>query len=237
MSIMKSIVVLPTFNESGNIRELITAILDTVKDADVLVVDDDSPDGTSDIVAEMSLSSDNVHLLRRCGCRGRGLAGIAGFQYAVEKDYDYIIEMDADFSHPPEYIPSLLKEIKEHDVVIGSRFVTGAATSRVSRLRNIISVLANHYIRLVLGLRVGDCTSGFRCFRRDILASIRLNDMISTGPSIVEEVLYACHKMGYDIKEIPIEFADRRGGRTKLTLHKLLQTLFFVLKIRLRRQG
>jgi len=232
---VSAVVILPTYNESGNIKLLIESILEIEKGIDILVVDDSSPDGTARIVERIAAQSRRVHILCREGRRGRGLAGIAGFIYAIKKGYDYIIEMDADFSHPAEYIPLFLKEIKKHDVVIGSRFIKGSVVTRSNLLRNIISAMANIYIRIVLGIRVRDCTSGFRCFKRNILDSIRLEDMISQGPSIVEEILYACHKRGYDIAEVPVTFKDRRHGKTKLTLGKLLKSSLLMIQIRLRK--
>jgi len=232
---VSAVVILPTYNESGNIKLLIESILEIEEGIDILVIDDNSPDGTGKIVDEIAAESQRVHILCRKAKRGRGLAGIAGFIYAIKEGYDYIIEMDADFSHPVEYIPLLLKEIKDHDVVIGSRFIKGSVVTRSNLLRNIISVIANLYIRIILGIRIRDCTSGFRCFRKNVLDSIRLQDMISEGPSIVEEILYACHKRGYDIAEVPVTFKDRRHGKTKLTLGKLLKSSLLMVRIRFRK--
>jgi dolichol-phosphate mannosyltransferase len=227
-----SIAVLPTYNEAQNIGPLITEILNIDDKIEVLVVDDDSPDGTAQEVKRIIEKRKRVHILHRRAERGRGLAGIAGFKYAVKKGYDYIIEMDADFSHPPEYIPVLLKNIKRHDVVIGSRFTNGAVTERKSVVRNLISRAANLYIRLVLGVSTRDCTSGFRCFRKEVLEAIGLDKISSKGPAVVEEVLYNCHKHGFDISEVPIVFRNRKKGKTKLTLKELIRTMLEMPRIR-----
>jgi dolichol-phosphate mannosyltransferase len=226
---MKTIVVVPTYNEKENIANLIKEIL-KVKDVDVLVVDDNSPDGTWKIVKGMA--DKRVNLLLRTKNRGRGLAGIAGFKYAVENKYDYIIEMDADFSHDPKYIPDFLEKIKECDVVLGSRAVKGGKQVGRPLLRRLITRLANLYIRILLGLKVNDCNSGYRCFKRKVLESINLDTMISRGPSIVQEVLYKVRLKGFKIREIPIVFTEREEGSSKLGPYLLWKGYVMVLKLR-----
>lgn len=229
---MKPVVVIPTFNEADNIKLLIEAILPLDPSLEILVVDDDSPDGTAVIVETITRQQPRVHLLLRTHDRGRGKAGIAGFFRALEMGADCVIEMDADFSHHPRYIPAFLEAITCWDVVIGSRTVAGGQERGRTWLRRIITACANLYIRVLFQVKVRDCTSGFRCFRRKVLEGIPLAKMVSQGPSIVEEVLYACHRRRFAIAEIPIIFEDRRRGTSTLNLGKLLSTLVMILRIR-----
>ena len=230
---MKAVVVIPTYDEKENIALLIKDIIQLGLNISILVVDDDSPDGTGEIVARLAAEYPQVNILHRYDQKGRGSAGITGFQKALTMPVDYIIEMDADFSHQPKYIPDLLKTIEGCDVVIGSRGIKGGEEAGRNLLRTMITKLANSYIRWLLGLKVRDCTSGFRCFRREVLETIPLSNLYSNGPSIVEEILYHCHKNGFRVKEIPIIFQDRKRGKSSLTFYKLLQTFFMIHKLRL----
>lgn len=230
---MKALAMIPTFNESQNIKALIEEVLKQEKEIEVLVVDDFSPDGTWKIVREMERKNPRVHLLLRKENKGRGFAGIAGFKWAIEKAYDPIIEMDADFSHQPKYISEFLKAVKEADVVLGSRFVKGGKDIGRGKFRENITKFANSYIRFVLGLKLRDCTSGYRCFRKNVLEKIDLNRMVSTGPAIVQEILYTVYLEGFKIKEIPIEFVDRRQGETKLNWKALVKGFNMVLRLRI----
>lgn len=224
---------IPTFNEADNIQSLIGEILKTDEEVEVLVVDDDSPDGTAILVEKIAKQNSRVHLLLRKEERGRGKAGIAGFLKALELGADYVIEMDGDFSHHPRYIPAFLEAIKRYDVVIGSRMVLGGGEKRGrSFLRCLITKFANYYIRLIFQINIKDCTSGYRCFRREVLETLPLKQMISRGPSIVEEVLYACFLKGFSFKEIPIIFEDRKWGKSNLNFWKLLNTLIMILRFR-----
>ncbi len=230
----KAVVILPTYNESQNIAALIDAVLAANPEIDVLVVDDDSPDGTGQIADGWAARSPRVFVLHRRGRRrGRGLAGREGFRFALDHGYPVVLEMDADFSHPPELIPTLLKELGHCDVVIASRDVPGSSVIGRSIARRWVSRLANAYIRWVLGLSVRDCTSGFRGFRREALVSLGLERMRSVGPSIVEEILYACSKRGCRIREIPVAFRNRRRGKSKLSAFKLIKTFLMIPRIRL----
>ena len=231
---MRAIVSIPTYNEKENIQDLINAILEAERDIHVVVVDDDSPDGTAQEVEALSRESARVHLIRKAAPRGRGLADIVGMQYAIKEGFDYILQMDADFSHLPKYIPQFLDEIRRHDVVIGSRLIPGGAIEGRNAYRNIVTQLANGYVRLILGLKPKDCTSGYRCYRKEVLASIDLHKMISSSPSLLEEILYACKKHRFDIYEIPITFIDRKKGKSKLRLTDLIGILLIILKIRFR---
>ena len=223
---------LPTYNEAENIRPLIAALLAVAEGMEVVVVDDDSPDGTWRIVGEMAERDPRVHLVHRKGVRGRGSAGVAGFRYAVEAGADLIVEMDADWSHHPRHIPTMLVAARTADVVIGSRLVPGGSESGRTRIRRRITGLANAYVRTVLGLRVRDCTSGFRVFRRQALERIDLSRMRSNGPAIVQEILMACKRAGCRFVEVPIHFDPRRAGQSTLTVRILLTGLVSVLCFR-----
>lgn len=231
-----AVIVIPTYNERENIEELLQSILDLnlEEELSIIVVDDDSPDGTADAVSSLAQRGKNIHLLLRRGKRGRGAAGIAGFMAALCLDPDIITEMDADFSHQPEDIPRLLEAASEYDVVIGSRFVPGGKDAERGRLRKIMTFLVRYFLRLYLKVPVRDISSGFRCFRREVLERINLNSLKSRGPSIVQEILFRAHHMGYRIKEIPITFQNRKKGKTKLNLRILLETLIFNWKLKKR---
>ena len=226
---------IPTYNERENIGRLIDEILNLPVYVKIVVVDDNSPDGTAELVMQHSEFEKRVFLLLRKTDKGRGKAGIAGFQYALKAGADYIIEMDADFSHHPKYIPEMVKEMEHADIVIGSRGVQGGYETGRSLSRQWITKFANFYIRLFMGIyHVQDCTAGFRCFKREVLEKIRLEKMESVGPSIVEEVLYACCFLGYTIKEIPICFEDRTEGESTKNLGEYLDTAIRIIRFRLR---
>lgn len=236
---MKTIVMIPTFNERENIEKLINKITSLEnKDLHVMVVDDNSPDGTGQIVENMSKMNPKIQVLHRKKRRGRGSAGIDGFKHALAQGADYIIEMDGDFSHNPMYIPELLSKIKDCDVVIGSRFVQGGKDNQRGYLRQTMTYLAGIYVHTLLQIQIRDVSSGYRCFRREALETIDLENMVSTGPSVVLELLYKLCLKSCKIVEIPIVFEDRRQGRTKLDYLTLLETLLMVLRLRkLKKEG
>ena len=223
---------IPTYNERSNIKSLIEEILRLNSDIHIVVVDDQSPDRTARLVEEFCQQSPRVHLIERTGCRGRGLADLEGLQYAVSQGFDYIISMDADFSHHPKFIPDFLNAIQHHDVVLGSRYAKGGKIIGRHWLKNLASSLANCYVRCLMGTGIRDWTTGFRCYRREILESLRLDRMISVGPSILEEVLYACYRRRCDIFEIPITFVDRTKDNSKIGFAELIDTLIVIFKIR-----
>lgn len=231
---MKTIVTIPTYNENENIRKLINTILSLkIKGLEIVVIDDNSPDGTWKIVRDITQKNKKVHLILRKGKRGRGLAGIEGFKYALKKKADFIIEMDADFSHNPADIPKFLDKIKECNVVLGSREVRDGKDVGRGPIRRLITKIANLYIRIILGLKVKDCNSGYRCFRRRVLESINLNSMMSEGPSIVQEILFKTHLNGFKICEVPIVFKEREVGTSKLGIKHLYKGYVMVLKLKL----
>lgn len=229
---MKVFVTLPTFNESKNIEPLIQEIRRQVPNIDIVVADDDSPDGTWRIVEEISKRDPNLFLLRRTTHKGRGSAGVDAFRFALKQDADVVIEMDADFSHDPRYIPLLLDRIRECDLVIGSRAVTEGRDQRSSSLRKWITQLSSLYARSMLGLSVRDCNSGYRCFRRRVLEAVDLDTILSTGPSIVQELLFKAHLHGFSICEIPIVFIEREAGKSKLNLKRLFQGFLMILRLK-----
>lgn len=230
---------IPTYNERENIGKLIQEILHlNIPDLHVVVVDDNSPDGTAGEVKKYITMHPEVELLLRTTNRGRGSAGVAGFQYTLDHGAECVVEMDADFSHHPRYIPDMLNAIQNADLVIGSRFVSGGRDVNRGIVRRLVTFLAGVYVRILLGLKINDVSSGYRCFRRKVLEDIQLDSMISTGPSIVSEVFYKAHVKGFSIREIPIEFEDRIHGETKLNYKVLLKTLLMVLKFkRLHKKG
>ncbi len=231
---MKTFVMIPTYNEKENIRNLIDEILKLkIKDLYIVVVDDNSPDGTSGIVDKITKKNKNVNLLLRKEDKGRGAAGRDGFIYCLKHKADAVVEMDADFSHNPKYIPLMLKELENADLVLGSRRIKEGKEIGRSAFRKLITFGANLYIRMMLGLKVKDCNSGFRCFKRETLEGINPEKLSSKGPSIVQEVLFKAHLKGFKIKEIPITFVDRTKGKSKLGIPQLFGAYFMVLKLKI----
>jgi dolichol-phosphate mannosyltransferase len=229
---MKTVLVIPTYNEAENIERLITTLRRLNLDLDILVVDDNSPDGTSKIVERLMKKDKKLHLLLRTRDKGRGSAGVAGFKKALDMKADVICEMDADFSHDPQYLPALLKGLEKGDVVLGSRAVSGGSDDDRPFLRRMLTVFANFYIRLLLGVPVRDCNSGYRCFKRRVLAALNLDKITTKGPGIVQEILYRAHLAGFRIVEVPISFVERRKGTSKLGFKHLYRGYFLILKLR-----
>jgi len=228
------VVMIPTYNEAENIQALVREILalPVADDLHVLVVDDDSPDGTAGLVWAMAADDPRAHVLIRQKKRGRGAAGIDGFKAALALGADLVVEMDGDFSHQPRFIPALLAEMERCDVAIGSRFIIGAADFNRSVGRRMITWFVRRFIRRRFRTSIRDVSSGFRCFKRQILEKLDLDDLISMGPSIVLEILYKLILMGASIREVPIVFVDRRKGQTKLSGRTLVKTLLMALKFR-----
>jgi len=229
---MRAMAMVPTYNEAPNIEQLLREILGQGPDIGAAVVDDDSPDGTAAIVARLQKEDPRVHLILRKEERGRGTAGIVGFQYAVAQGVPFIIEMDADFSHQPYYIPFFLNQMEGCDLLIGSRLVPGGGERGRHFLRKLITRLANAYIRLILGVPIRDCTSGYRVFRREVLEAIELDEIMSQGPPVVEEVLYKAYKRGFRIKEVPYILEERKAGESTFNRRIMLDALKMMIKIR-----
>lgn len=230
---MKTIAVIPTYNEAGNIELMIEAILALPLDISVLVVDDFSPDGTYELVEQLAKKNKKVNLLVRKENRGRGWAGIDGFKLALEMGADYIVEMDGDLSHAPKFIPEFVKAAADADIVIGSRYIAGGMDEQRTLIRTIVSGFARKYLSTVLGIKVQDPTSGFRLFRRPALEKI-VPHLKARDPFIVTEVLYYAKKFALKIKESPIEFMARGAGESKLKPATLIKYLFRVWNLKLK---
>jgi dolichol-phosphate mannosyltransferase len=229
---MKTLIIIPTYNERENLQPLLQEIFSFAPATDVLVVDDNSPDGTGQLVDEIASVNTQVKALHRAGKLGLGTAYIAGFKYAIEHGYDAAFEMDADFSHDPRYLPDFLKAIEHADLVIGSRYVPGGATPNWTLLRRIISGGGNIYTRLLLWMPVHDCTAGFRCYRREVLESIDLDSVKSQGYAFQIEMVYRVRLQGFKIVETPIVFLDRRVGKSKMSRKIFLEGFTYVLRAR-----
>jgi dolichol-phosphate mannosyltransferase len=231
---MKILATLPTYNEAGNIQPLVAELLATDERLEVLVVDDNSPDGTWQIVQDLALQEPRVHLLHRTAERGRGTAGIAAFTWARDNGYDAAVEMDADYSHHPRFIPSLLAPLEsgEADIVVGSRLVAGGGETGRHPVRRWITLSANFYIRAMLRLPVRDCTTGYRTFNRRALERIPWEKLDARGPEIVQEVLLAARRGGLKIVERPILFEERRAGESTFNWRIMARSLGYVWRNR-----
>ncbi|MDW8144899.1 MAG: polyprenol monophosphomannose synthase [Roseiflexaceae bacterium] len=227
-------VVIPTYNERENIAELIQRILEMSRFR-VLVVDDNSPDGTAAVVAALAAEEPRVGLLLRPEKRGLGSAYVAGFRRALAEGAAFICEMDADFSHDPSYLPQLLAAAEtRYDLALGSRYVPGGGTTDWGIIRQLISRGGNLYARTILGLPVMDATGGFRCYRRRVLETINLDDIQSNGYAFQIELVYRTMRAGFRIGELPIIFPDRRVGRSKMSRRIVLEALINVWRLQFR---
>jgi len=231
----KSIIVIPTYNEVDNVRTLIPRLLELPYPLEILVVDDNSPDGTAAAVEEFMATVPRVHLLKRKGKLGLGSAYIAGFRYALEHGADVIFEMDADFSHDPAAIPEFLSAIEDCDIVLGSRYLNGVTVVNWPLSRLILSYSANVYTRILTGLPVKDATGGFKAIRREVLETIDLSRIRSDGYSFQIEVSFQAYRRGFKIKEIPIVFADRRVGISKMSRKIIYEATWMVWRLFLQR--
>ncbi len=230
----KSLVIIPTYNELDNIKKLVPDILNRYKDIDVLVVDDNSPDGTGKYIADLSLSDNRLKYMKRERKLGLGSAYIAGFKYALQNNYEYILEMDADYSHDPIEIKNFLKAIENNDVVLGSRYLTGVNVINWPMRRLLLSYFANFYTRLITGLPVNDATGGYKCFRREVLEAINLDRVSSNGYAFQIEMTFKAWKKGFMIKEISIIFVDRMKGKSKMSKKIVREAIVMVWKLRVR---
>ena len=236
---LRVVCTVPTYNESENILELAQELLALGPRVEVLVIDDDSPDRTWALVEEAAGSEPRLHLLHRTAERGRGTAGRDGFVHALTLGADLVVELDADFSHHPRFIPAMVESLLEPlddgtevGLVLGSRGVPGGSDLDRSLARRWLTSAANLYIRLLLGVSVWDCNSGFRCWRRSTLEAIQVEQIFSTGPAIVQELLFKTARAGISIREVPIEFVDRVRGESTLTMRTLFQGYTMVLRLR-----
>lgn len=230
---MKVMVVVPTYNERDNIERLVREVLAQDDGIDVLIVDDNSPDGTGEIADKMVAETSRVHVIHRAGKLGLGSAYREGFKYALGKGAEYIVEMDADFSHDPKMLPAFFQKIKDYDLVIGSRYLNGVSVVNWPIRRLILSYCASVYTRIVTGLRISDCTGGFKCFRRVVLESIALDKIKSDGYSFQIEVNYRCVEKGFRVGELPIIFIDRHAGSSKMSKKIVREAVVMVWKLKL----
>ena len=230
---MNTIIVTPTYNERKNIEELLNTIFTIDSKYHVLVVDDNSPDDTGAIVKELQSNYSNLHLLSRVKKQGLGSAYVAGFKYALKGNYDKIVQMDADMTHDPKDVVSLISELDNSDVVIGSRYISGINVVNWPIRRLIISYGANIYTRLVTGLPVKDATGGFKCWKREVLESLDLDNVRSQGYSFQIEMTYRAWLQNFKIKEVPIIFVDRTIGESKMNRSVMLEAAIMIPRLRL----
>jgi dolichol-phosphate mannosyltransferase len=231
---MNATVVIATYNERDNLDGLITAIL-AYPGYNVIVVDDDSPDGTGALADRLAeAAGGRMSVIHRTGARGLGRSLVAGLQRALESDSDLIFQMDADFSHDPKYLPDMAAAAGDADVVLGSRYLRGVSVVNWPLHRIILSSFANRYIRAITGLDVTDCTTGFRCWRREALARLPLEGLISDGYAFLIEQLYQARRIGCRVKEVPIIFVERREGSSKISSSVLLESAIVPWRLRLK---
>jgi len=231
---MKYLVVIPTYNEIENIERLVSQTLSLNEEIHILFVDDNSPDGTGELAERLSVKHGIVNVIHREKKLGMGKAYVEGFKYAIKAGYDYIIQMDADFSHDPKYIPVFMEKIKEYDLVVGSRYYDGIRIINWSFFRLTLSLFACKYVKIFTGLPFHDCLGGFKCFRREVLESVNLGKVVSDGYVFQMEILYKAYKKGYRICEIPIIFTDRGFGKSKMSRWVIFEAFYKVPLIRLK---
>jgi len=230
----RALVIFPTYNERENIEKIVHAVLPMDPRIHVLIVDDNSPDGTGEIADRLAAQESKVKVLHRERKEGLGRAYLAGFKWAIEQKFDFIFEMDADFSHGPEYLKDFIKEIQNHDLVIGSRYISGVNVINWPMSRLLLSYFANKYTRVITGLPLYDATGGFKCFRREVLEAINLDDVHSTGYSFQIEMSMRVWKKGYRLKEIPIVFYERRAGSSKMSKRIVREAIWMVWLLRIK---
>jgi dolichol-phosphate mannosyltransferase len=231
----KSLVIIPTYNELDNMPKLIPLVLSQNDNVHILVVDDNSPDGTAKFVEEQVINNDRIHIIKREKKKGLGTAYITGFKYALKNDFDYIFEMDADFSHDPTEINNFLVAIKENDLVLGSRYIHGVRVQNWPMRRLLLSFFASVYTRLITGLPIRDATGGYKCFRRKVLEAINLDLVKSNGYSFQIEMTFKAYAKGFKIKEIPIVFVDRVKGKSKMSRKIVREAVIMVWKLRIQK--
>jgi len=233
MSDKKSLVIVPTYNELENLPRLIPVVLSQDESINILIVDDGSPDGTGKFVKDEMQKNNRIHLLEREKKMGLGTAYIAGFKYALQNNYDFIFEMDADFSHDPNELKNFLVAIKENDLVLGSRYINGVRVLNWPMARLLLSFFASVYTRIITGMPVKDATGGFKCFRKKVLEAIDLDKVKSNGYSFQIEMTFKAYSKGFKVKEIPIVFIDRVKGKSKMSKKIVREAVTMVWKLRL----
>lgn len=228
----KTLIVVPTYNEKENLPLLAARVFEVVPQVEMLVVDDNSPDGTGALADELAAKDPRIHVLHREQKQGLGRAYVAGFKWAIQHGYDLVFEMDCDFSHRPEHLPEFLEAVQDADLVLGSRYVKGGGTRDWGLSRKIISGGGNLYARTVLGLPYKDLTGGFKCFRRKVLEALDLDNLMSFGYCFQIELTCRTHRKGFRIREIPIVFPDRTRGQSKMSGKIFKEAFFTVWKLR-----
>jgi dolichol-phosphate mannosyltransferase len=227
-------VIIPTYNERENLPRLVPNVLEQSPDIDVLIVDDASPDGTGALADEIAARSPGrVHVIHRPGKLGLGTAYVTGFRWALERNYEIVFEMDADFSHDPNHLPQFLEHIRQFDVVLGSRYLNGVTVVNWSMHRLLLSYMANAYARLITGIRVTDLTGGYRCYRRRVLEAMDLDAVRSSGYAFQIEMTYRAARKGFRIGEMPIIFVDRNVGASKMSRRIVWEAAWMVWRLRL----
>lgn len=234
---MKPLIIMPTFNEIENLELIIEAVQKVMPTVHFLIIDDGSPDGTGELADTLAAADDRLNVMHRQGKLGLGTAYLAGFKWALERDYDAVWEMDADFSHKPEYLPVMLEALESADMVVGSRYVAGGGTQNWGLLRKFVSRGGGIYARTVLGMKVRDLTAGFVVYRRSTLEAIDLDAVGAAGYSFQIELKYRVHKAGLKIAEVPIVFPDRVRGESKMSGGIFLEALLLTWKLRFRVKG
>ena len=230
----QSLIIIPTYNELENVSNIIPEVLAQDEGFNVLIVDDNSPDGTAQLVRDMQKSNGRIHLLERPRKMGLGTAYVAGFKYALSHGFDFVFEMDADFSHDPKMLTKLLEKTDTHDLIIGSRYISGVNVVNWPLRRLLLSYSANLYTRLITGLPVKDATAGFKCYRRAVLETFHLDSIKSNGYSFQIETNFLAWKHGFRICEVPIIFTDRREGVSKMSKHIIFEAAWMVWKLKLK---
>ncbi|MBM4039025.1 MAG: polyprenol monophosphomannose synthase [Planctomycetes bacterium] len=232
----RTLLTLATYNERENLRPLVEAILGLgIAELDILVVDDNSPDGTGQLADELAASHPNIRVLHRAGKLGLGTAHVAAMRHAIAHSYDFVATMDADFSHHPRYLPDILARKDDCDLVIGSRYVPGGGVRNWGRLRRLMSWGANAYVKLLLGLKPRDCSGAYKCYRVATLRRVDLDGIVAKGYAFQEEITWRMQLAGARIAEVPIVFENRRLGQTKMSLREIAGLFTTVLRLRWRR--
>ena len=229
-----SLIIIPTYNEADNVSKIIPEVLAQDEGFNVLIVDDNSPDGTAKLVKEMQRTDSRIHIIERASKLGLGTAYVAGFKYALSHGFDFVFEMDADFSHDPKMLVKLLTKAEDCDLVIGSRYISGVNVVNWPLRRLILSYSANLYTRIITGLPVKDATAGFKCYRRAVLESFDLDSIKSNGYSFQIETNFLAWKHGFRVREVPIVFTDRREGVSKMSKHIVYEAAWMVWKLKFR---
>ncbi len=230
----KSLVIIPTYNEKENVASVSEKALQVDSDLEILFIDDNSPDGTGKILDDLSQKEPRIHVIHRSCRMGLGTAYVEGFKYAIDKGFEYVLEMDADGQHDPKYITELISNCDENDLVIGSRYKGGIRFFNITLARIILATLANKYIRFITGMDIADSTSGLRCYKRKVLEAIDLDAVCSKGFAFQIEMAYRTWKKGFKIFELPIIFYNRDKGTSKMSRHIVFEAFFMVLRLKLK---